>query len=170
MLLDVFILRAQTVLLPNEQALYQSPASPLLQCSRMLLGYQRHHLLGDGLTNEPPVGGGVLLAEDQARGRGYVEKAVLSLLVGLLCALENGEQEETQLGRVSAVASDERLVCVRLVRVTEQSNLVNAADVSFKELRGDPEYVLDRPWFLFVEHGEVDRHDPIPTSKAFRGV
>lgn len=48
------------------------------------------HLLRDGLTNEPPVGGSFLLAEDQARGRGYV---------------------------------------------------------------------LDRPWFLFVEHGEVDRHE-----------
>lgn len=39
MFLNALFLRAQTVLLPNDQALYQSLASPLLQRSR-LLGYQ----------------------------------------------------------------------------------------------------------------------------------
>ncbi|KAJ6018489.1 hypothetical protein N7522_001953 [Penicillium canescens] len=47
------------------------------------------------------------------------------------------------------------LISARLIRIAEQFNLVNAADVSFEKLRDDPGEILDRPWIPFVDHGEV---------------
>jgi hypothetical protein len=49
----------------------------------------KHIFLLYGFANQPPMSSGILLVDDEAGCRGYVEKAVLSLLMGLLGELKN---------------------------------------------------------------------------------
>jgi hypothetical protein len=97
------------------------------------------------------------MKENQKGCGEYVEGAILPLLLSVLSELEDTSRAITQFDGVMVFADEAQSSSASLTYITEQFDLVAAADVSFVEFCDISGEELDRSWFLVLEHGEVRR-------------